>query len=960
MRHDLEAVLSMSTSEERRAWFQTHAPQVDDTLINTLREQSYHEVRDTPQTALSIAAVVADAAGVWKHENTRAVALIIEANARRALAEHQQASTLYEAASDIYRAQGLELDAARATIGQIDAMIYLGRYAEARTLASRAINLFQTHGDDFALGKMLNSRGNIYFRLNLYEQARDDYQRAHQIFTALDNHQYLAMVAANDANVLTEQDDFRAAEGMYQESRHHFEAAGMAIAVAQVDHNLAYLAFAQGDYQRALATYMRARAPLAAQGSAVDVAYIDLYRTETFLALNLWQEALDLARAARPVFEKASMAWEAARLWLNEATALARSESSALANTALSNARQTFADQENTVWLAITDLYQATFAWRQENYGTARTHAKLAQDVFQRFGLLSRTARCEVLLGEISLGEAMLDQAAHHFARGIEMLAHVDLPAIVYICHFGLGRIYRARGAQTEALGHLRQAVADIERLQSAIGAEDYKIAFASDKLAVYEELILLCLEISSPEAEFEAFETLERAKSRVLLDTLARETPLIDTAADEESNELLQEFARLKQELNWYYNRINLPSAEQSERSAEQAQRFSKAIAEREHALSQVLKQLRTRDQFWARQEAAVVPPETVQAALPIDTLLLEYCITREQLIVFGLTHQTMWTERLPIARANLVDLLGQLRFQMNKFGYGAAYRQRHANLLRQSVDDVLHRLYQALVEPLVYRLTAKTLVIAPHGLLHYVPFHALYTGTHYLLEHMTIAYTPSASMLRYLTQTEKGPAQRAPLIIGLSDEAIPLAEQEAEALAGVFPLAQVLTGQRATVTSLSANREGPAFLHLATHATFRTDNPLFSALKLADGWVTVNDIYEMPDSAPLITLSACETGRNQISVGDELVGLCRGFFRAGAQSLVVSLWAVDDASTARLMVHFYQMLAAGESACSALRSAQLMLMAEQAHPYYWAPFFTTGNPWIKLTQLSPEMQFS
>ena len=101
---------------------------------------------------------------------------------------------------------------------------------------------------------------------------------------------------------------------------------------------------------------------------------------------------------------------------------------------------------------------------------------------------------------------------------------------------------------------------------------------------------------------------------------------------------------------------------------------------------------------------------------------------------------------------------------------------------------------------------------------------------------------------------------------------------------------------------------------LHLATHGRFRPDNPLFSALRLADGWLTVRDACELDlHGCGLVALSACETGVSQVAPGDELLGMTRGFFASGAASLLVSLWPVDDAATVDLMVEFYRRLADG-----------------------------------------------
>lgn len=130
-----------------------------------------------------------------------------------------------------------------------------------------------------------------------------------------------------------------------------------------------------------------------------------------------------------------------------------------------------------------------------------------------------------------------------------------------------------------------------------------------------------------------------------------------------------------------------------------------------------------------------------------------------------------------------------------------------------------------------------------------------------------------------------------------------------------------------------------------LACHGQFRPDNPLFSALRLGDSWFTVRDAYALDLRCDLVTLSACETGISAVAPGDELIGLARGFFGAGAPSLLVSLWTVDDESTALLMAHFYARLRAGERPAAALRAAQHYLMQEYPHPYFWAPFMVLGR---------------
>jgi CHAT domain-containing protein len=162
------------------------------------------------------------------------------------------------------------------------------------------------------------------------------------------------------------------------------------------------------------------------------------------------------------------------------------------------------------------------------------------------------------------------------------------------------------------------------------------------------------------------------------------------------------------------------------------------------------------------------------------------------------------------------------------------------------------------------------------------------------------------------------------------------------------LFGPSLVLSGEAATEQAFRRHAPEADVIHLASHAVFRQDNPLFSAIRLADGWLSLYDLYGLRLRASLVTLSACETGVNDVQAGDELVGLARGFFQAGAASLVVSLWAVNDVLTARLMERFYARIdnGSGVGPAAAMRLAQADVRREFPHPYYWAPFLVIGRP--------------
>jgi CHAT domain-containing protein len=244
--------------------------------------------------------------------------------------------------------------------------------------------------------------------------------------------------------------------------------------------------------------------------------------------------------------------------------------------------------------------------------------------------------------------------------------------------------------------------------------------------------------------------------------------------------------------------------------------------------------------------------------------------------------------------------------------------------------------------------------LIIVPHDALHYLPFHALHTGNSYLIEHYEISYLPSSSSLRYCN--EPRPATKQRIILGHSSgNRLPHAVEEAQRIAGLLS-GQVFLEEQASVAKLYEVIPDCHILHFATHGDFRLDNPLFSGLALADGWLTTMDIFNLRLKASLVTLSACQTGRNVLGGGDELLGLMRAFLSGGAASVVLTLWAVEDRSTAQIMETFYLDLVNGSGKGAALRCAQMQFIRGNhelsdvqpeyyAHPYFWAPFFIVGD---------------
>jgi hypothetical protein len=241
--------------------------------------------------------------------------------------------------------------------------------------------------------------------------------------------------------------------------------------------------------------------------------------------------------------------------------------------------------------------------------------------------------------------------------------------------------------------------------------------------------------------------------------------------------------------------------------------------------------------------------------------------------------------------------------------------------------------------------------LTIVPCGVLHALPLAALFDGERYLVERWAARCVPSCRTLGAARATRRAAQRpRRPLLaLGYSGGGrLPASPQEAVELAALLG-GVAYVEREATGTTLRRAAPGSRAIHLSTHGTLRFDNPTFSCIELADRPFYGVDARQLDlRSCELVSLSACETGLGRPRGGDEYIGLVRDFGFAGAQAVLASLWRVNDGLTRDLMVGVYRQLAAGATPAQALRSGQLALLRDEAHPlrthpYAWAGFVLT-----------------
>jgi CHAT domain-containing protein len=152
------------------------------------------------------------------------------------------------------------------------------------------------------------------------------------------------------------------------------------------------------------------------------------------------------------------------------------------------------------------------------------------------------------------------------------------------------------------------------------------------------------------------------------------------------------------------------------------------------------------------------------------------------------------------------------------------------------------------------------------------------------------------------------------------------------------------------------SRDLKGYRVVHIATHGLLNAERPQFTGLVLSlvgnkegDGFLRTDEIFNLKLGAPLVMLSACETGLGKEKRGEGVIGLTRAFMYAGAPTVGVSLWSVSDNSTALLMTDFYKRMFSGTGMApgAAMQAAQKSMIEGKKYstPFYWAPFVLVGD---------------
>jgi CHAT domain-containing protein/predicted negative regulator of RcsB-dependent stress response len=847
------------------------------------------------------------------------------------------------------------------TRGKAQALLTLSNFQNrynhivALKTAQESLALWTAVGDKPFIARNYEQLGDYYQAQNILTEATQNYNEALQIWRDLND-------SAGQASVLTNLGfiDLRRAEwesGMLQFSQAQglIDAKAEPQKMGQISCGMAELYNAHGMPEQGLTYYERALDYFRQSKSSVSFWYATWGLGWTYYLQQKYPEALEKLQQSL-----------------------------------------TFLNDEELA-KAMTREYMGRVYLETGEYPAALESLQFALDVYARAGNPMEIARAQALVGSVLERQGQLARARRNYLQALEIAERVSDPVSAATIYHALGRIELKTGNQQKAEAYLLHSIEITEKLNRVSTSRDLRTAFYGsihDRYQTYIELLMTKAR-TAPGAGFEvrAFETSESARARSLAEFFRATQPSLTPGIDQELAQKEKTLRQLVVQKSEY--RSTLLSGKETAGSKEELRVVNADLSRLETEYNELIATISKR--FPAYQQItnpAAWSLERIQNEVIQNdqTLLLEYSLGLEKSYAWAVTRNSIKAFELP-GGAEINDAAKKLS--------GLLVLPPAADSeskLNQAAQD----LSRMILAPVGAELNKQVIIVAADGGLNYVPFQILPqpSNNEPLVANFEIINAPSASILgdlqreaaqRHratrllaafgdpvfnLKQIAQNSTQQTPGMVrwrsamrdirpdrhSFDSSMIPQLFYAARELANLRELAGsdslVLSDVSATRDSLlKTDLAQYAMLHLATHGIFDPDRPEDSGLLLSttnregqqiDGFLRLQDIYELRAPVLLVVLSACETALGRDVQGEGLVGVTRGFMYAGASSVLASLWKVDDAATSELMKLFYtNMLQHGMTPGEALRAAQNSIRQDPnwRSPYYWAAFTLQGE---------------
>jgi CHAT domain-containing protein len=582
----------------------------------------------------------------------------------------------------------------------------------------------------------------------------------------------------------------------------------------------------------------------------------------------------------------------------------------------------------------------STVAVAKKDQSKAIEELQEAIDLAQKGGFTRLLADAQLDLADIYRNGGDLAKAESLAAAAVESTRNSDDTYLLPLRLQTLAQLQVSQGKYAEANATYDRASDILDAMIGNVQSANAKIGLITSMSAIYTEHFALLADHLKDTGQ--AFSVLEHARGRVTTDLLTSGRPP-DTPEGEQIEKQI--------------NRLNLQLAKAT--STDQVRELRDQIF-----LAEEGRWLIPASALWKAHPWETVPLERARESVPTNALMLEYVISEPHSYCVVISRDSPRIVTLA-SRAQIEKLV-------------ATYLN---NLKAKSASNTeAVALYKVLFQGIPETAKTSRLIIVPDGRLHLLPFDALIDANgNYLVQTHTISYAPSATAMYLMSSI--APHQRARQTLlgvggipydhaddlnklvtlrGYSNSALAnLPASKEEVLAADAAVQSggntLLIGSNATKSAFESSQlDGRAIIHLAVHGFANEKHPERAALILLsdsrsgdDGILEAGEIVRLHTNADLVVLSACDTAVGSLQGEEGIANLSLAFLLSGSNTVVSTLWSIEDTSTLYLMKRFYAHLEEGNTAATALTAAKrdmLKTYGAQAIPYYWASFRLEG----------------
>ncbi|MCZ8127351.1 MAG: tetratricopeptide repeat protein [Microcystis sp. LE19-114.1B] len=810
------------------------------------------------------------------------------------------------------------------------AYLSLGQYQKAIESHQKSLVINREIVNRQGEANSLNNLGNAYSSLGQYQKAIDYHQQSLAITRELDDRSGEAKVLNNLGNAYQSRGEYQKAINYHQQSlditRELDDRSGEAKALNNlgVDYHLL------GQYQKAINYHQQSLEIAEKIGDLKGQANALGNLGNVYQSLGQYQKAIDYHQQSLEIAEK-----------IGDQGSKARS----LGN--LGNAYQSLREYQKAIDYHQRSLAIARYIGLRQEEGSFLNNLGVAHYFLREYkkaiDYLEQTLAIAREIGDLkgeadslgNLGSAYLSlgqyqKAIDHHQENRAIARKIgDLQGEANSLN-NLGLAYQKINQPAEAIKNLEESLNIILKIRGDISRENIAGQNRKSFLASNERTVITLAEVLIQQNQPEkAFQWLNLATTADLADY----NRLINAkVADPDAQKALDNWNTDNRQLEGMRRQLQ---DKYSQELAQQLRQFEEKVYKNAETIGEkypeIAELFETKPTDIAQLQKNIAPDTLVIQPVPLRDKVALFLVTREKLIVI----------QSDTKRDELNKLVSEYRTQLADY--------KNADYLVTG-----SKLYEILIRPIESQIATsspKNIAIIATGQLRYIPFETLYDkkNDQVLLEKYPIYYLTRIS-------TSTPPATERKPLQGLAfanpkptQEELKGTEIEAETISKIFPGSEKYLGTNATLDIFKKQAFRFPILHLGTHGCFNLAGCPNLGMQANTILFANKEEYKIADAAllglkntELITLSACQTAKEANADGQEISGLAYVLERAGAKSVIASLWDAEDNTSAEIMTQFYQNLKNGMTKSEAMQKAKLSQI--KSHPFFWSPFILIG----------------